>query len=109
MTKNKKSFTKCESRIFILSLKYKKPIQDIETNREIHWHYLRKHYESGTFLMSGRNLSMTGGFIIAKGVDRTEIESIIKEDPFLYNGLVDYEVCEFTTTKCQAGLENYIM
>jgi uncharacterized protein YciI len=109
MTDNNNSkFTKCENRIFILNLKYKKPIQNIETNREIHWQYLKKYYANGTFLMSGRNHSMTGGFIIAKGVDRVEVENIIKEDPFLYKGLVDYEICEFTATKCQIGLGKYI-
>lgn len=101
-------FTKCDSRVFILNLKYKKPIKEIEKNREIHWRYLEKYYGNGTFLLSGRNLTMTGGFIIAKGVSRQEIENIIQEDPFLYNGLVEYEVNEFTATKSQPGLENYI-
>ncbi|OAT60913.1 hypothetical protein M993_00387 [Obesumbacterium proteus ATCC 12841] len=46
--------------------------------------------------------------ILAKGMTRIELESLIKEDPFHRAGVAQYEIIEFTPVKHAQGFERYI-
>ncbi len=84
--------------MFILSLIYIKPLEEVDVLLEEHVIYLKEEYALGNFLASGRKVPRTGGVILARGASREEIETIIKLDPFHRHGIAEYEITEFCPT-----------
>lgn len=94
--------------MFILSLMYVKPIQEIEKCLEEHIKFLDKYYTLGNFICSGRKNPRVGGVIICRAKDKMEVEKIIQEDPFYKKELAEYEIIEFLPTKYAEGFESCI-
>lgn len=94
--------------MFILTLKYKKSIDDVEKNLPAHIKYLETYYNSGNFIASGRQNPRTGGIILCNAVNRDEVESIIHNDPFYSYGIADYSIIEFIPSKYADGFEKFI-
>jgi hypothetical protein len=46
----------------------------------------------------------TGGVIISQLEDRDQLETLLKQDPFSVQGLVDHNVIEFEATKRHRNL-----
>ncbi len=67
--------------------------------------FLKKHYASGHFLVSGRKIPRDGGIILAVGTDRAEIEAIAQLDPFVTHGLADVRVIEFRASQRAGNLQ----
>ncbi len=70
-----------------------------------HRKYLKKQYEAGSFLLSGRKEPGTGGVIISGLKDQEELERILNEDPFRKNGVAEYEVIRFNASMTSPELE----
>lgn len=87
--------------MFALILTYKAPIEKVLELLDAHCRYLDKYYATGNFLASGPQIPRTGGIILCKAINRTEVEEIIKEDPF--NAIADYQVIEFEPNKSVEG------
>ncbi len=85
--------------MFIIELTYKAPLEDIDAQMKPHMVFLNKHYASGDFIMSGRQVPRTGGIIIAKGDDKKKISKIIKQDPFYKRKLAEYRIVEFLASQ----------
>ena len=85
--------------MFVIELNYTADLARIDAHMRAHVAFLKKHYATGTFLVSGRKVPRDGGIIIAAGTDRQQIEAIIKEDPFVARGLADYRVVEFRASQ----------
>lgn len=85
--------------MFILSLKYIKPIEEVENELEAHISYLEKYYSLQKFICSGRRNPRTGGIILCNAENTKEIETIINEDPFYKKNIAEYEIIEFIPTK----------
>jgi uncharacterized protein YciI len=81
--------------MFVIELIYKAPLAEIDANMAAHMVFLKKYYAAGNFLVSGRKIPRDGGIIIATGTSRQEIETIVKEDPFVQRGLADFRIIEF--------------
>ncbi|KRE41786.1 YciI family protein [Paenibacillus sp. Soil522] len=58
----------------------------------------RTYYGASRFIASGLLKPRTCGVIIARAESKTEIEEIIKEDPFHKEKLAEYTVIPFTPT-----------
>jgi uncharacterized protein YciI len=85
--------------MFIIELVYKAPLAEIDAKMAAHVRFLKKYYESGHFLVSGRKVPREGGIILAVGNSRDEIEAIAREDPFCSRGLADFRVIEFRASQ----------
>jgi uncharacterized protein YciI len=85
--------------MFVIELIYKAPLAEIDAAMKAHVAFLNKRYASGHFLISGRKIPRDGGVIIALGKDRSEIEAIMREDPFCARGLADFRVTEFRASQ----------
>ena len=85
--------------MFVIELIYKAPLEDIDAQMRAHMAFLKRHYATGTFLVSGRKVPRDGGIILAAGKTRAEIEAIMREDPFCKNGLADFRVIEFRASQ----------
>lgn len=95
--------------MFILLVNYKRPLEEVEQNLEAHRAYLDKYYALNKFVVSGRRNPRTGGCIICHAVTEAEVKEIIKEDPFYFKGIADYEIIEAIPTKYAEGGEKFFM
>lgn len=85
--------------MFVIELIYKAGLEEIDAHMRAHMAHLEKHYEAGTFVVSGRKIPRDGGVILAVGKSRAQIEAIAKEDPFCKNGLAEFRVIEFRASQ----------
>lgn len=90
--------------MFIISLSYKKPIEDVEQHLAGHIEWLKKCYADGLFLASGRKVPRTGGVIFARG-ERAALEALCRNDPFFVNEIADYDFTEVDFTTVAEGFE----
>jgi len=94
--------------MFILLLKYIKPVEEVDKELENHIKYLDKYYSLGKFVCSGRRNPRIGGVILCKSENEKEVKEILKEDPFYSNRIAEYEIVEFSPTKYAEGFEKFI-
>ena len=85
--------------MFVIELIYKVDLAKIDAHMAAHMKFLKKYYASGNFLVSGRKIPRDGGIILATGGSRQEIESIVREDPFVEKGLAEFRVVEFRASQ----------
>ncbi len=90
--------------MFVIELVYKADLAEIDAHMRSHMAFLKRHYATGTFLISGRKIPRDGGIILAVGKSRDEIEAIMHEDPFCKNGLADFRVIEFRASQRAADI-----
>jgi uncharacterized protein YciI len=97
--------------MFIIELIYKVDLARIDAHMRAHVAFLKTHYASGQFLVSGRKIPRDGGIILAVGTDRAEIEAIVEQDPFVVQGLADFRIIEFRASQraddIQTRLDKY--
>jgi len=85
--------------MFVIELIYKASLERIDASMKAHMKFLKKYYDSGHFLASGRKVPRDGGIILAVGRNREEIEGIAREDPFCQKGLAEVRIVEFRTSQ----------
>lgn len=85
--------------MFVIELVYKAELRQIDAHMGAHVRFLKKHYASGNFLVSGRKIPRDGGIILAVGKNRGEIEAIVQEDPFCKHDLADFRIIEFRASQ----------
>jgi uncharacterized protein YciI len=85
--------------MFVIELTYKAALGQIDAHMREHVKFLKKHYASGNFVVSGRKIPRDGGVIVAVGESREQIEAIMKEDPFCKADLADVRVIEFRASQ----------
>jgi uncharacterized protein YciI len=85
--------------VFVIELIYKAALSEIDAQMAAHVRFLKKHYASGHFLVSGRKIPRDGGIILAVGQSREQIEAIVKQDPFCARGLADFRIVEFRASQ----------
>ena len=91
--------------MYILNLRYIKPLENIDALLQEHIKFLEKYYAEGIFIASGRKVPRTGGVILAKNVDLEELKKAINEDPFKREGVAEYEIIQFIPTMMADGYE----
>jgi uncharacterized protein YciI len=85
--------------MFVIELVYKADLARIDATMKAHVAWLNTHYAAGTFVLSGRKVPRDGGIILATGHDRARIEEIVREDPFVAQGLAEVRVIEFRASQ----------
>ena len=85
--------------MFVIELLYTASLDEIDAHMTAHVRFLKKHYASGHFVLSGRKIPRDGGIILATGASRNEIEAIVREDPFCKKGLAEFRVTEFRASQ----------
>jgi uncharacterized protein YciI len=71
-------------------------VHEVDEAIEEHRAFLRKHVESGAFLFAGAKVPRTGGIIVAADMERSRLDQILAEAPFLQHGSATCTVTEFT-------------
>lgn len=91
--------------MFIVSLTYIRPLEEIDSLMAKHVVWLKKHYKSGLFIASGRQVPRKGGVILARSGDRPALEAILAQDPFIKSGCARADVVEFKPSMTAPGAE----
>jgi uncharacterized protein YciI len=73
--------------MFLLLLKYKVPIEQVERVTPAHREFLDQGYRAEKLLVSGPRVPRTGGVIVARVKTREEVDALIHEDPSIRRGL----------------------
>ncbi len=94
--------------MYVLLLKYIKPLEEVDKELDNHIKYLDKYYSLGRFICSGRRNPRIGGVIFCKSENEKEVREIINEDPFYCKNIAEYEIVEFSPTKYVEGFEKFI-
>ncbi len=84
--------------MFVVNVTYVLPLKEVDRHLADHVEFLRKQYERGVFIASGRKVPRTGGVILAHSVSREELNRILEEDPFKKGRVAEYEVTEFVAS-----------
>ncbi len=85
--------------MFLLISRYLKPSEEVDLWLPAHREFLDRHYAAGHFLVSGPFVPRTGGIIVTTPMTREEVEAILAEDPFVREGVSEYEIREMKPTK----------
>lgn len=89
--------------MYIVSLTYHRPIEEVDNHLEGHIAWLKHYFQAGSFIASGRKNPRTGGVILVKAMERSQLDAILAEDPF--TAIANYEVTDVALTTTSAGFE----
>jgi uncharacterized protein YciI len=91
--------------MFIVTLTYLKPVEQVDALMHDHVEWLKKGYAEGLFVASGRRVPRTGGVILARSGDEAALREALARDPFVIHGAARCEVVEFTPSMTAPGAE----
>ena len=94
--------------LFIISLSYKAALADVDQYLTGHNQFLRKYFDSGTFICSGPKIPRVGGIILSKSETIDAVKTIITEDPFNINNVADYDITEFRVADFAKGFDSFL-
>lgn len=69
--------------MFIISLTYKVPLEEVDKELNNHVRYLEEQYALGHFQVSGRKVPRTGGVILSQLKDKKQLEESSTTGPVL--------------------------
>jgi uncharacterized protein YciI len=81
--------------MFIVELTYIVDLEEVDKILPEHIEYLKKQYEKGNFIASGRKIPRTGGIILSKLDNIEKLNKVLAQDPFKINNLATYKIVEF--------------
>jgi uncharacterized protein YciI len=94
--------------MFVIELIYKADLAKIDAHMAAHVKFLNKYYAAGNFLVSGRKIPRDGGIILAVGESRDQVETLMREDPFVSRKLADFRVIEFRASQRASDIQERI-
>ncbi len=90
--------------MFIVTLTYTAPLEEVDRHLDAHRAWLRGGLEAGWLLLAGRKEPRDGGVLILRGA-RAEVERHVAEDPFLIGGVATATILQVAPTMVAPGLE----
>ncbi len=91
--------------MYVVTLTYKQPLEIVDKHRDAHLEWVRHQYEAGHFLASGACMPRTGGVILARSMQRAELDALLAEDPYRQNDLADYQITFIKVTNAAPDLQ----
>lgn len=82
--------------MFVISSTYLKTREEIAHLLPMHALWLKEQHEAGIFLSSGCNLARTGGAILAQGISKEALETLLAQSPFARAKAARYDINEVT-------------
>jgi uncharacterized protein YciI len=93
--------------MFLVLLTYDRPLVEIDRKMRAHVAFLEECYRAGLFLASGRQVPRSGGVILAVAASRGDLESVMRRDPLIREGLARFEIVEFRTSLHHPALARF--
>jgi uncharacterized protein YciI len=82
--------------MYLLDFHNLKPVHEVDQALEEHRAFLAKYVGEGLFLVAGAKVPRTGGIILVKDMQRSRLDAILAEAPFLQRGSATCTVTEFS-------------
>lgn len=93
--------------IFIASLTYTVPIEQVDAVLADHLEWLKSGHVAGHFLAWGPREPRDGGLIFVKAASRADAQALLESDPFITEKLADLTVIEWIPRFAFPGLEAF--
>jgi uncharacterized protein YciI len=93
--------------IFIASLTYTVPIEQVDAVLADHLAWLKAGHEAGHFLAWGPREPRDGGLIFVRADSREAAEALLMSDPFMLHQLADLAIIQWTPRFVGPGLEAF--
>lgn len=90
--------------MFLITSTYSAPPDEIARALPEHRDWVGTLYERGVFVLSGRLVPPTGGFMVARGIGRADLETLLATDPFRRKGLLTHAILELSPTRSSDAL-----
>jgi len=87
---------------------YLKPIKEVDKYLDAHRAFLKDYYAKGVIICSGPQIPRTGGFILMNAKSRSEALEIMKNDPYVIEGVAEYSFIAFEARSFAPGFEKFI-
>lgn len=94
--------------MFIILVKYKKPLDIVDQHLVAHRSFLDEGYQKNYFIASGPQNPRSGGIILSQLTDREQLQKFMQQDPFYLQGVADYEFIEFDPVKSHPNFSYFI-
>lgn len=91
--------------MFLLLGRYLRPVDEVEVHLDAHRAWVREHAEAGRVIAAGREVPLQGGLLVAVGVTRDEVDAMIAADPYVTEGVAQYDVREYDVVLAAPGAE----
>jgi uncharacterized protein YciI len=85
--------------------RYLKPVDEVQQHMDAHREWVREHAMAGTFIAAGPQVPPGGGIILTVGASRDDLAAIIAKDPFIVNGVAEYDIREYDMVLATPGTE----
>ncbi|MET0235294.1 MAG: YciI family protein [Kibdelosporangium sp.] len=85
--------------MYIVTLAYRAPTEEIDYLLPDHIEWLSRQYEAGYFLCSGRQPAQAGRVIIVRPMPRGKLTALLATDPLDVARMVRHQVIEFQATR----------
>lgn len=91
--------------MFVVTLTYVADLTEIDAALTDHAGWIDHQIDAGVFLASGPQLPRTGSVILATGINRVELEALMREHPFVERGLATYDVVQFDAQRTAPAMK----
>jgi uncharacterized protein YciI len=91
--------------VFVIQLKFSTNKASAGQFMDGHNAWLKDGFAKGIFLLAGTIQPKLGGAILAHNATLEQIQAVVKEDPFVAQGVVTAEIIEITPSKAVPQLE----
>ena len=91
--------------MYIVLLKFAANKATAGDHMQGHKDWLQQGFAKGHFLLSGSIVPGAGGAILANGVSKEDLDTIVNQDPFVKEGVVTAEIIEIEPAKLDARLQ----
>ena len=90
--------------MFIVLLKFAENKAKAADHMAGHKEWLQRGFDEGVFLLAGSLQPGLGGGILADAVSRPDLETRVKDDPFVAEKVVTAEILELAPSKAEERL-----
>lgn len=94
--------------MFIVLLKFSKNKKQASENMDGHKDWIERGIDEGVFLLVGSLQPQQGGCIIAHNSTKIDLETRLKEDPFVIQDIVTTEILELSPAQADQRL-NFLL
>jgi uncharacterized protein YciI len=94
-----------EASMFIVLLKFSTNKSWAGQFMQAHNEWIRRGFDSGVFLLVGSLQPNLGGGILAHNTSLADLQSRVKDDPFVAENVVTAEILEITPSRAQEQLK----
>ena len=91
--------------MFVVLLKFSANKAQAPRLMQGHNEWIQRGFDQGVFLLTGSLQPNLGGSIVAHNTSRSELESRLKEDPFVAESVVATEILEIAPSRTSEPLK----